>query len=195
MKFERRTLDVILEGDKAELNYRLAIFKERGVVDYGKVLSVPTSDRINQLSQNIDGRRKVSAALSAALKSGFENINLRVGMTADQIVELAEQIIDQSQEDNLAIEDVLLFLQQLITGKAGKIYDRMDIPTFFELFENYRQERYEKIVSIRNEQHNQYKTYGDTGERLSDNMDKEKELSRSALGDYLKNKWSNNEAK
>lgn len=116
----------------------------------------------------------------------MDAINLRVGLTEDQIITIATEIIEESKEDNLALEDVLLFLKDLITGKAGKIYDRMDVPTFFELFETYRQTRHDALQDIRYEQSVNYKALGPT-ERASDNNDREKELHRSALGDHLKN--------
>jgi hypothetical protein len=186
-------LDVILSQNKTAINHHLASFKERGAVKYDAVLMIPKSERIPTIVASLEGRMKVVAALSASMRSAFENLNLRVGMTSEQMIDLAEQVIEQSAEDNLAIEDVLLFLQQLITGKAGKIYDRMDMPTFFELFETYRQERHEKLVVIREEQRIQQKTYGDDGTRLSDNQDREKELTRSAIGDYLRDMQTKNQ--
>lgn len=185
-QYRQPIINVILQGDRQQINNQLSLYKERGVVVFERVLQIPTNERIPALTKDFDGRVQVSAALSASITSAFSNINLRVGLNADQIVELSDQIIDQSEEDNLALEDVLLFLQQLLLGKGGKIYDRMDIPTFFELFENYRQDRYEKLQQIRYEQQSQFKSFGDRGERESDNQDREKELHRSALGDYMK---------
>jgi hypothetical protein len=181
----------MLQGNKSEINFQLSLYKERGAVRFDKVLTVPSLERIPALVATGDGRMQVSAAIAASVKSAFDNINLRVGLTAEQMVELAEQIIDQAEEDNLALEDVLLFLQQLIIGKAGKIFDRMDIPTFFELFENYRESRFKTLKTIRDEQHIQQKSFGYTGERTADNQDREKELMRSAIGDYLKDKVKN----
>lgn len=152
----------MLNGNKTELNYYLAEFKQQGIVRFDKVLSISRDQRIPALTKSLEGRMQVSAAITASIKSAFDNINLRIGLTADQTVEIAEQIIDQSEEDYLSLEDVLLFLQQLITGKAGKIYDRMDVPTFFELFENYRQERHEQLVKIKNERHQNLKSKGDS---------------------------------
>lgn len=152
----------MLTGNKTEVNYALAEYKERGVVKFDKVLSIPRNERIPALVATLEGRMQVSAAITASIKSAFDNINLRVGLSPDQMVEIAEQVIDQSEEDFLALEDVLLFLQRLITGQAGKIYDRMDVPTFFEMFETYRQERYEKLISIRDERHQNSKAQGDT---------------------------------
>lgn len=189
MLSKRPMLDIMQTGSKTEMNAVLATYKERGVVKYDRVLSVPVSQRIPELVKSIEGRMSVSAALTASIKSAFDNINLRVGLSPEQMVELAEAIIDQSEEDYLSLEDVLLFLQQLVVGKAGKIFDRMDMPTFFELFENYRQARYVELRRLRHEQAVQFKSFGNTGERLSDDMDRVKGEFRGAMGDYLREKY------
>lgn len=143
-----------------EIANRLSEFKEQGVIQFKKVLSIDSTQRIPALTKTNDGRFEILTALTASLKSAFNNMNLRVGMNEDQIIELADQIIDQSHEDNLSLEDVLLFLQRFLTSYYGKIYDRMDIPTFFEMFEKYRQERHEQLINIRDEEQTQFKISG-----------------------------------
>lgn len=177
-------------GNKMAISAHLSRFKERGIIAFDKILSIQSSERIPALVKNPDGRYEVLIALTATLKSAFNNINLRMGLNEDQIIELSDSIIDQSFEDNLSLEDVLLFLQKLLMGEAGKIYDRMDIPTFFEMFEKYRQERYEALLNIREEQQAQYKSFGPS-ERWSDmNKEDERDAFHEAMKDYLKN--SNN---
>jgi hypothetical protein len=176
-------------GNKLAVQQHLTRFKERGVVAFDRVLSVPTNERIPALVKQPDGHLRVAAALTAAITNALQNINLRSTLTEDQIIELAGMIIEQSEEDNLALEDVLLFLQQLVSGKVGVIYNRMDIPTFFDLFESYRQERHIQLLRIREEQEAQYKAIGDK-ERISEN-DSEKDEMRAAIGSYLQQKFSN----
>lgn len=146
---------------------------------------MPTVERIPELTKSEEGKARVATVLTASLMSALSNINTRVGLNEDQVIELAFQIIDQSHEDNLSLEDVLLFMQQLITGQLGKIYDRMDMPTFFELFEVYRQERHEALQKIRYEQNANYKALGPT-ERASEDSTSEREAHRMALGEHLK---------
>jgi hypothetical protein len=172
-------------GKKLDVQLHLSQFKNFGIVEFDKVLSIPATDRIPALVKEPDGYLRVATALTASIKSAMENINLKFPMTEDQIVELSGLIIDQSAEDNLSLEDVLLFLHELITGKAGKIFDRMDIARFFEMFENYRQERHLSLLRIREESHLQKQFYDD---RASDN-DSEKENMREAIGDYLQQKY------
>lgn len=107
-------------------------------------------------------------------------------MNEEQIVELADMIIDQSHEDNLGLEDVLLFLSDLLTGKAGKIYDRLDIPTFFELFETYRQKRHDEMKSFRDDLDAQHRALPINDRFVHDSVESEKEVSREAMRGYLR---------
>lgn len=183
-------LNVLEKQDKIAIYNRLATFKDRGVVQYNKLLSLPQSERIAGLIHLPEGRKRVAAVLTASIGSAMSNLNLRIGLNEDQVVEIAVQIIDQAEEDYLSLEDVLLFLQQLITGQMGKIYDRMDIPTFFELFEVYRQDRHEALMRIRYEQQANHKALGPT-ERASEDITSEKDAHRSALNEHMKNMYKN----
>jgi hypothetical protein len=149
-----------VQGDRMAITKHLNKFKANGLIRFEKVMMLPSSERIPALAKTEDGRDEVLVALTAALKSAFNNFNLKFAMNADQVIELADQIIDQSFEDNLSIEDVLLFLQGLLTSKYGKVYDRMDIPLFFEFFEKYRQERHNQLRSVRDEERAQSKSAG-----------------------------------
>lgn len=100
---------------------------------------------------------KIAVLISAGLTLAFESMNLARPMKANQIADLAEIIIETSNEDNLAIEDVLLFLQKLIYGDYGKLYESMDIPKFMEKFEIYREERFQAMRTLREEEALQHK--------------------------------------
>jgi hypothetical protein len=112
----------------------------------------------------------------------FEGMNLKRGMTSDQIVDLAETIIDSSNEDWLSMEDLMLFLQKLVRGQYGVMYQSLDIPTFMEKFEIYREERHRALIKIREEKESQYKIAGST-----DRSNTKDELSEhfASMGDKL----------
>lgn len=180
----------VLGKDKIAVLNHLQLYKERGQPHFPAVLSIPLKDRIPALIRSKEiGYNKVLTAVTAALNSALGNLNLRLSVNVDQELDIAEAILEQAEEDQLALEDVLLFLQQLSLGKAGKIFDRMDMPTFFELFETYRESRYQTIVGIRDEQSSQYKGLGDRT-RTSDERDQE---SWRAARDILIAKYDLNE--
>lgn len=143
--------------------------------------AIPLEDRLPQLV-NKYSKQKIAALINVSLTSCFEKMNLRYALNGEQIGELAEMIIETSEEDQLAVEDVILFLQKLVRSEMGKIYDRMDIPTFFEMFENYRQARHEDVIHFQEEQHTQFKALP-LNERL---VDEERDKHKEALKDYLR---------
>lgn len=161
----------------------MRMFKDKGVVRYERTLAIPNHERITAICRTEEGYKQVYTILTYYLAKTFTNLNLRKGMNEDQLLNLVEKIIEESVEDNLSIEDVMLFLEQLETGKCGKIYDRMDMPTFFEMFEVYREQRHQALLHKRIEQEVYYKSQGDTT-RASEQNIKDDESYRRALGEY-----------
>jgi hypothetical protein len=183
-------LGVIQSADRHEIRNQLLLYKTKGVVQFDKILLIPNAERIQALINLPNGMALVSAALAASIRSSFDSLNLRLTMNTEQILDLADEIIEQSAEDNFGLEDVLLFLQQLITGKAGKIYDRMDIPVFFELFETYRQDRHQALLNIRESQQVNNKANG-SSIRSSESDSEEVKQIREVMVAYKKNEFLN----
>lgn len=167
----------------------LSKFKEGGLVKFERTLCIPQSERIPALAQTDEGHFNVLTAIVGSIKSALDNINLRKGLNEDQVIEIAEVLIDEASEDQLALEDVLLFLQRLSTGKAGTLYDRLDMPTFFELFESYREERFQALKHVRYEQEVRYKSMGDTN-RYSERVDEADSNYRQELSKHYKNLYN-----
>lgn len=107
-------------------------------------------------------------------------------MTAEQIVSCAFEMIDSSYEDYLSIEDFSLFLQGAKSAKYGRILDRLDQQTVFELFENYRQQRHESFMRQKEEIQSQFKVSGG-GIRTSEDTKDLKTLMHEANLEHFKN--------
>jgi hypothetical protein len=160
-------------------------YKEKGEPLIMKVIEiVPISERLPALS-NMYGRDKIAAVLSKQITRTLNNFNLRVGMNPEQVADLSYAIIDDAEQDQLAIQDILLFLDGMPKFKYGKVYDRMDMPTFFEMLEKYREERHQAFMNGKEEAHAQFKAMGDSN-RTSQDIDKE--ANRNAMLNYLKTK-------
>lgn len=159
-------------------------YKENGnAKPLAVIQNIPVKDRIPGLVQTY-GIDKISAILAKAIQKMLSNFNLRVGMNADQVLELSLQLIDSSNEDQLAFEDVMLFLDGMVKSKYGKVYDRMDMPTFFEMLDVYRDQRHAEYMRFKDEQNVQYKASGDSN-RMSSDVDKES--MRDAMKSYMQN--------
>ena len=166
------------------------MFKNAGKIQYDRTLLIPSTERIPALTKSEDGYKQILAVLSIALQKTFAVFNLKRGMNDDQIIDLAEQIIEESRADNLSIEDVLLFLDQLKTGKYGKLYDRLDMPLFFELMEHYREERHLAMLYLRYEAESNYKALGDPT-RTSDGKMENDENTRQVMSAYYRKNAAN----
>lgn len=179
-----RLISALETGDKLEMNQIIKAYKaQNGAVNYPEVLKIPASDRIVGLV-SIGGYERVHVILSVGIASALESMNLSKPLSSTQIVDLSDAIIDSATEDNLAIEDVVLFLQKMVRGEAGKFYSSMDIPKFMEAFEDYRQKRHETILNIRDEQRAQYSVAG-RADRIPDFS---KEDTKS-FSDHLKDTY------
>lgn len=147
-------------GNKQQISLALRHYKEpSGFIRFEKVLSIPSENRITKMATKDFGR--TSMIIVAGLTLAFESMNLKRGMNAIQILDLSEAIIDTSSEDNLAMEDLMLFLQKLVRGEYAPMYESMDIPKFMEKFELYRQDRHQEFYRIKYEKESQFKSMGD----------------------------------
>jgi len=155
-----------------QLSVALNTFKlPNGAVNFPALLSVPGNDRIPSLVTKI-GYEKLHKTLGVAITLAMESMNLSKPLTANQIFDLVDAIIDTSKEDYLAIEDVVLFLQKIVRGEGGALFAAMDIPKFMQKFEDYRQKRHSELLRIREEQVAQWNGMGGAATRVDIEIDK-----------------------
>lgn len=153
-------------GNKREISEILREHKlSNGSPNYPTLFAIPTAHRITSLAK--ENFSETSVLIAAGITLATESMNLKTPMNGAQIVDLAEEIIDTASEDNLALEDVMLFLQGLVRGRYGPLYESMDIPKFMERFEVYRQERHEELIRARENRHLELKALGDPNRKQS----------------------------
>lgn len=180
--YTRHLLNALAVGSTGQIHNEMCRWKEKGNAMPMRVIeNIPVKDRLPGLVQTY-GVDKVSAILAKAIQKTLSNFNLRVCMNADQVLELSLQLIDSANEDQLAFEDIMLFLDGMVKYKYGKVYDRMDMPTFFEMLEQYRNERHQEYMRFKDEQNSQYKAFGDSN-RMSTDLDKDS--MRDAMKTYM----------
>ena len=174
-----------MSGNNGGVYNEMCRYKEKGEALPLRVIElVPVAERIPALKE-MYGTDKIAAVLSKQITRTLNNFNLRVAMTPEQVADLSYAILDEAESDQLAIQDILLFLDGLPKFKYGKVYDRMDMPTFFEMLEKYREERHQAYINGKEEAHAQFKAMGDSN-RTSQDIDKE--ANRNAMANYLKTK-------
>lgn len=159
-KYKPNMSAAVQSGNKQELNLCLKQFKiQNGAPNFPALFEIPSANRLPELAKNDpDG---TTVIVTAGLTLAIENMNLKRGLTAGQLLDLAEEILDSSVDDNLSFEDLMLFLQGLTRGRYGELYESMDIPKFMNLFGKYRDERWEEGIRLRDAKHEEYKNLGD----------------------------------
>jgi len=176
-----------MSGSTGKVHIEMCRYKEKGEGLPMRIIElIPVSERLPALKE-LYGAEKIAAVLSVQITRTLNNFNLRVGMNPEQIMELSYAIIEEAEQDQLAIQDIFLFLDGMLKYKWGKVYDRMDMPTFFEMLEVYREQRHQIFINQKEEAHSQYKAMGDSN-RTSQDIDKE--ANRNAMINYLKTKPS-----
>ena len=175
-KYKQNLIAAIQSNDRNAIKLHLNTFKnEFGVVKYEALFAIPRSQRLPEIVKSTP--TEIEAAVITSLTTSFESMNLVRPMNANQLFDLCDAILDSSAEDYLSLEDVLLFLQGMIRGKYGKLYESMDIPKFMEMFEIYREERHSNYLRMAEEKHSNNKAMGDNSrtsavDQLSSAMDR-----------------------
>ncbi|MEO7048738.1 MAG: hypothetical protein ABI091_25780 [Ferruginibacter sp.] len=182
----RHLLNSIQTRNQIEQIKNLERFKEKGIVQFKELLSIPFDDRLPRLVEKY-GKEKIHGLLIILLTEFANSFNLIRPMTPDQIVSCAFEMIDISHEDYLSIEDFTLFFQGAKSAKYGRVLDRLDQQTVFELFENYRQQRHLEYVRIKQEKESQFKVSGLSKRDAVDSTDL-KTLMHEANLEYFKSK-------
>lgn len=118
------------------------------------------SDSGHQLSliRKEQGEIPVKNAIVVILFMLRDTFNVSRNMTDDQIITCAEIIMKDYYFLNFS--DLKLFYQKAISGKYGKVYERLDPPTVIEWVEKYTQERQNQIEQERINQNQQSKKLG-----------------------------------
>ena len=164
-------------GNKAQLQVVLRDFKTQGgSVNYPAIFSIPSEQRLAKMAEN-DFAGTLSL-VTVGVTLALEQLNLKFPMNALQILDLSESILDTSGEDNLSLEDLMLFLQQLTRGKYSPLYESMDVPKFMEKFELYREERHRAMVQLRENKHLEFKALGDPTRSIKPETAFEEHLSQ-----------------
>lgn len=153
-------INALRSGNRQEVNLCLKDFKaENGAPNFPALFGIPVGNRLPEMFKN--DAEGTYALVVGGLTLAIENMNLKRGLSASQIADLADEILDTSAEDKLAMEDLMLFLQALTRGRYGELYESLDIPKFMNLFGRYRDERWAEGVALRDAKHEEYKNLGD----------------------------------
>lgn len=146
--------------DRIAINQELRKYKEQGGgLNYPALFAIPVSERIPAMAKK--DLRMTITTIAVALTLAMEAINVARKMTPIQIIDLAETITDDADSrDNLALEDLMLFLQKLTRGEYPDLYEGIDQIKFMSRFNQYRDERWDAGRVAAENKHLEYKGLG-----------------------------------
>ena len=151
-------------GDNRQITVILKRYKDdKGLIKYPAVFAIPSEERLPVLVQK--DFMKATALVMAAITMAFEKMAMKRKVDGVLINNIADEIIDTCGEDNVAMEDLMLFLQGLVRGKYGN-HDDMTVSKFMNLFDLYLEERWQAIVEYREQQYAALDSLGDPSDRI-----------------------------
>lgn len=154
-------------GNKMEMARILKQYKTpSGSVDFPMVMSVPVADRLPAMYEQ--DYMRTTALVGLAIASAFDRMRFKKDLPNGIVNDIADEVIDSANEDNIGMEDLLLFLQGLVRGKYGNV-EEISISRFMNLFEGYRQERHLELLRYRENEHLQHKSLGDANRTVPSN--------------------------
>jgi hypothetical protein len=165
-------------GNNREITHILKQYKDQaGLVKFDEVMKVPLSDRLPAIVEK--NYMKATALVVAAITMAFEKMSMKKKVDGVLINNIADEVIDTCGEDNLGLEDLMLFLQGLVRGKYGN-YDDMTVAKFMNLFELYRDERHKAIILHRENEAAYLDSLGDPSDRIKANTLLDEQLASYA---------------
>ena len=145
-------------GNNREMALILKQYKDKsGAINFPAVLSVPSSERLPAMYER--DFMKATALVVGALTMAFEKMRFK-NMDGRLINDIAEEILNSADEDNIGLEDLVLFLQNMTRGKYGT-FESMSLSKFMSHFDKYRDDRHYALLEYRENQHLQFKGIGD----------------------------------
>lgn len=131
-------------------NLVLQNYQQEGAVKYDALLSIPMSERIPGLIEAY-GKKTAHRLLVMMLKEFNNKLPLPRAkkLTDTKLSMTACELMLESYEDQLSLEDIILFLQRAKAGHYGPIKSLVLPSLFFHKLELYRQARHEVFKKLK----------------------------------------------
>ena len=135
--------------------------KENEEVDYEKLLSIPTNNRIPGLLTEY-GKKRMHKLIKMILSEFCYAVPLPKSkkLTDTKISVCACDLMIAAFEDHLSLEDFILFFERAKQGKYGPFKKLLTHYSIMEKLEQYRQQRYEVYIKIKAAKEAELKTQG-----------------------------------
>ncbi|MCU7548215.1 hypothetical protein OCK74_03775 [Chitinophagaceae bacterium LB-8] len=138
-------------------------YSKDGEVNFPLLLSIPLQDRIPALVQEFGVKRMYHLLLMIVKAFTFSlPIPKTKKLNDTRMSVCACDLILTAQEDQLSLEDIILFFERAKAGKYGSIKSLISHYQVMTLLDKYRAERHEAFMKIKDEKDAALKTLGPT---------------------------------
>lgn len=138
-------------------------YTKDGAVSFPLLLSIPLQDRIPALIQEFGVKRMYHLLLMIVKAFCFSlPIAKTKKLTETRMSVCACDLILTAQEDQLSLEDIIVFFERAKSGKYGAIKSLLSHYQVMALLDKYRMERHEAYMKIKEERHEELKASGPT---------------------------------
>jgi hypothetical protein len=129
--------------------------------DFQLLLSIPISERIPGFIREY-GLKRIHQLIKLLVKEFYSTPPLQKvkKLSETKLSFCACEIMLAAVEDQLSIEDLIIFLELAQKGRYGKCKGLLSHTIIIDKLEDYRQERFEAYVSIKQQIHNEHKKQG-----------------------------------
>src|SRR6478672_7680146 len=136
-------------------------YQQEGHVKFEALLSLPLGERIPGLIENY-GKKTVHRLLVMILNEFNNKVRLPRAkkLTATKISVSACELMLTAYEDQLSLEDVILFLQRAQAGLYGPIKNLVLPSVLFDKFDMDRQARHDVFIKLKEARDAEFKAMG-----------------------------------
>jgi len=136
-------------------------YSKNGEINFPLLLSIPLNDRIPALMQEFGLKRMYNLLLMIVRAFCFSlPIPKTKKLSETRMSVCACDLILTAQEDQLSLEDIILFFERAKSGRYGPIKSLLSHYQVMVLLDKYRAERYEAFMKIEDEKNAELKTHG-----------------------------------
>lgn len=162
---KRKVTKRVTKSLEYEMITHLAVqqFQQDNEIQFDRLLSIPVKDRIPAMI-NEYGRKRIHQMLYMMVKEFNYRIALPKAkkLTETKMSVAACEFLLIAEEDYLALEDFIVFLERMKAGQYGPIKVLTSHYILMERFEKYRQARYEAYQKIKEKKEAELKQLGPT---------------------------------
>jgi hypothetical protein len=132
----------------------------QGQVNHVELFSIPRDQRI---AAYMEGPQEQRFAMQSGIATAISLMTDGEGISDNMAVNITMTICRDAVQDQISVQDVIVFVQDMVAGKYGKFYGAPTVSQVMDKFEQYRDERHIAMLNYREEEQAQRKVQGKSG--------------------------------